>query len=220
VNAGPGFSYRLRLLRSLDGIAYSLLAFLLILCWPSTASLRQEVMGAAGLLPLVAMLLASLGIPRRGQLDGLDPWRLQLGAVLLVGLAPFVVWSQRGHSLYLFLMAQFAVLAFVWYVVELQRMLACVLSRLGCPWLAKQARVSRYLLIYGTLTLVVAIDFCLAALAYSPSSSIPLDGDGLWRQVPLGLRLLGLLPISHSLVVLWRSRQALVDHDFAQEMER
>jgi hypothetical protein len=176
-------------------------------------------MGMAGLLPLAGMLLASLGIPRRGQPDGLDPWNLQLAAIMLVGLAPFVIWSQRGQSLYLFLMAQLAVLAFVCYLVVLQKMLAGILNRVGCLRLAKQARLSRYLLIYGTLTLVVAIDFCLAALAYSPRSAVPLDGGGLWRQVPLGLRLLGLLPISHSLVVLWRSRQALVDHEFMQEME-
>ena len=203
-----------RLARALDGIAYSLLAALLIVCHPGLGNTVLGDLGNLHVLPLLLLTASSLWIPGDAVTPGLSGqsvWRLKLAALVTLGLAPFVSWWIRiADSVYLLLACAAAVYAGIWYLVELAGLIREVLRERNETQLARQAGIARILVLYFTLipTTSVYVAFTVALLLFQ--DAVLSDLQRTWGSVPPPVRWLMVLPILNLIWLAWRVYGAII----------
>ena len=207
---------RIRILRCLDGIFYSLLlsALLLLLCQLRFLFSRSQA--DLLILPLLVTCLASLRLPwpaagyRRLERT---LFKLKATALILTGLTPFTVWWLRiPETAYLTVGGSLAILTAAWYLMELTLFLGELLRHWDHPRLEREAQILHLLLFYGVFTPVLTLN-TLFVWGYFFLPQIALvDLQTFWSAVPFWLQVIMLIPVVGTLVLLWQTRYVIPLH--------
>jgi len=203
-----------RLLRALDAMVIGLSSVILVLLH---APLRNTISGKLAnvyILPLILVAGAVFFLPEPQASAGLQQkWRrLQFAALLAVTMAPFVSWWVRAFTnLYLLSCALLGIVAVVAFLMQIAAFCAELLQRCQqSETLLALSRRVRDLLLYVSLAPVLAV-IVAGALVIGFSDGITLnDVQMIWYQVPHALRLTVLLPVVISVLLLWRTRTAVM----------
>lgn len=195
---------RIRWVRTLDALQYSLFVLGLFLLVPSFGRSWLKPMTPWYLVPAITLLGSVLLLPGRSGDPGLAAvlWRLRTSAALALGFSPFIYWyCNVGSNIYLLLGAFLAVLFFFWHLGEYAWLLEKAAVKADELRLEQRARLARQVLLYlGAVPLIsLHVSFLIWPLvmpSYSPS-----DVSSLWFHTPLWI--VGIMSLPPALFFLY-----------------
>ncbi len=195
---------RIRWVRTLDALQYSLFVLGLFLLVPSFGRGWFKPMTPWYLVPSATLLSSVLLLPggsRKAELVAAF-WRLRTSAVLALGFSPFIYWYRNvGTSIYLLLGAFCAVLFFFWHLGEYAGLLEKAAAKANESQLKQRAILIRQALLYlGVAPLIsLHVAFLIWPLVM-PHYSFN-DVASLWFHTPLPF--VGIMSLSPALFFLY-----------------
>jgi hypothetical protein len=219
-NPGLGPSLR-RLVRGLSALFWGLPATLLVFC---TQAVHSDVLRVFGIVPVIVTTVWLLfGLWQLGQFQRQERiWirvleRARLLALVIAGLAPFLYWSsQRPAEAYYTRMSLLLFLCSLVFLGELNVVIRRLAAMLPDETLRAETRqlttLNRVLLLLALALL--AVFFSLDRLAFLPPEIIyrlQMAMEKIWLP---GFVLLILLPLSVTMALLWKAKEAILEGVF------
>lgn len=187
------------LIRSLDGMAVSLLATAVIVAHPRLGTTPLGHFGNIHIIPVTGMLVAAFCMTSQRNFPGPDSpslFRLRLSALMMAGFSPFVSWWMRNsNSLYFTSVGSIAVCVTIWFLVETCLVLQLITQHYDRESATRELKLGRSVLIYFILIpTFAAYTAFLAAWYFFPGTTLS-DLPRTWMLIPQFFRYAMLLPI-------------------------